>query len=190
MAGFSSAALSTRQVPGAALEKQLLSVGGHATIRAVLEVFLRRRIVKQVLPEGINNLDEMDTKTAIVEAAKDFFTSIMASIGRRTDVSSNAFWAVASALLPPSLLKSRKGREAMRLLGIKNYRTLKKAGEIRSGLTAHGGWKLRTTSTHKDAVLWEPLTRWTHSAEASTEDNDNKTAARIYHVNPVTNEVY
>ncbi len=33
---------------GAALEKQLLSVGGHATIRAVLEVFLRRRIVKQV----------------------------------------------------------------------------------------------------------------------------------------------
>ena len=54
------------------------------------------------------------------------------SKGRRSDVDTNAFWAAAVALLPADLLKDRKGRAAMRLLGI-NYRVIKKVKEVGYG---------------------------------------------------------
>lgn len=162
-----------------AMKAQLIKLGGLKTIRNILDKFLRRTLIKLVSPESQMDLDEKNAKDTIIDAARDFFGGIMASKGRRSDVDRNAFWAVASALLPKSLLEDRKGRAAMRLLGV-NYRVVKKAGETRAKLEDQGsGWKLMTTAEHSDKRNYEALSKWAHSADASTEDNDNKTPVRV-----------
>ena len=92
-------------------------------MKAVLDKILRRPLLKLVLPAGIKDQDEADAKDEIVRSAKKFFTDLMSTKGRRTTIDSNAFWAAAAALLPASLLKNRKSKEAMRLLGV-NYRVV------------------------------------------------------------------
>ena len=120
-----------------------------------------------------------DVRDDIIGAAKMFFNDIMKTKGRRTDVNSTAFWAVASALIPSDVLENRKGRAIMRLLDI-DYRVLKKAAEIRAGLVdGSKTWKNFTTAKHCDTADWQLISEWLHSEEASMEDNDHKELVRI-----------
>jgi hypothetical protein len=93
----------------------------------VLEEFSSRPEVKRLLrgtqpqkPERPSGSRPIDEKTAIdiLQAAKQFFTEIMKSVGRRTESDMNAFWAGVAAMLPKNLLFSRQGRSAMRILGV------------------------------------------------------------------------
>ena len=109
------------------LRKQLFSFGDWKLTAKVLEEFSNRPECKRLLrgtqpqkPEPPSGSARIDEKTAIdvLQAAKQFFTEIMKSVGRRTESDMNAFWAGAAAMLPKDLLISRQGRSAMRILGV------------------------------------------------------------------------
>lgn len=119
---------------------------------AVLEKLLQRSLIKEILPQDFAAKVDV-TSTSIMNNAREFFESIMVTKGRRSNVDANAFWAVATALLPSSLLDNRKGREAARLLCV-SYRVIKKAGELRRELSKGSGWIHIDSAQHSDRVDW------------------------------------
>lgn len=130
--------------------------------------------------------DAADAKTAkeLLTTAKEFFTRLMKSKGRRTDKEMNAFWASAASLIPRDVFESRLGRAVARLLGIP-YRTVKRASTIRGTLEdSSDGWQLISTAKHRDSLdstgAGRILTQWWHEDETSTEDNQNKEPVVIY----------
>ena len=68
----------------------------------------------------------------------------------------------------------------MRILGLSS-RLTKKATGLRAELEDHGrGWRRVVSSKHADALDRQPINEWWHSAEASSEDNNNKRPVRVY----------
>ena len=70
--------------------------------------------------------------------------------GRRTDINRNAHASAVAAMLPADLFENRRGRAAMRLLGL-TYRQAKRGTETRREMEDRGGgWKRVKTSEHYD----------------------------------------
>ena len=139
----------------------------------------------------------------MLACTKIFLTEILRSTGRRTDTDRNAFWAglrpeisgpltetdhraplVAGVVchLPRDLLKNRRGRSAMRLLGVP-YRVIKEGVKIRANIEDEGrGWILLKTHAHRDrlSLLARHIDEFWHSLEGSGPDNQNKEQIRVY----------
>ena len=91
---------------------------------------------------------DLETAKQLLATARGFFTEIMATDGRgrRDDDDMNAFWAGCAALLPADLFQSKRGRSAMRILGL-SYRQARRGAQIRKELEDRGrGWKRIQTS--------------------------------------------
>lgn len=144
------------------------SMGGFSLTRRVLERFLSMHEVKMLLPETVQkqrqeNVDAATSKL-LLETAKAFLTQIFKARssgkvrpgakggGRRSDEDRNAFAAALAALLPASLFENKRGRAAMRILGI-SYRQAKLGSRVRGELEDWGrGWKRIKTAQHCDKV--------------------------------------
>ena len=140
------------------LRDALFSVGDLKLTQHVVARFLEMPAVRQVLPAELQKLQrqaaDAETSQLLLETAKAFFTDIFAlrgkrGRGRRSDVDRNAFAAAAAALLPADLLKNRRGRAAMRLLGL-SYRQVKAGSAKRRELEDHG-------ASPRAALLAPPL---------------------------------
>lgn len=140
------------------------SLGGLSLTRRVLERFLNMPEVRMLLPEAVSQArqEAVDASTSklLLETAKDFLTKIFKARlagkekggGRRSDENRNAFAAALAALLPADLFQNRRGRSAMRILGI-NYRQARMGSRVRSDLEDWGrGWKRIKTQHHADKV--------------------------------------
>ena len=105
--------------------------------------------------------------------------------GRRSNVERNAFWTSVVSLMPADLIENRQGRAMMRILGISQYRTIKRANAMRKALEDSGkGWVLLETNTHRDNVEkhFQIMDDWFHGDhhEASAPDNSHKEQIRVY----------
>jgi hypothetical protein len=128
------------------LRNTLFSFGDLKLTQDVVARFLEMPAVRQVLPAALQKqqqrVADSETEQLLIETAKSFFTEIFKlhgkrGRGRRTDVDRNAFAAAAAALLPADLLQNRRGRAAMRLLGL-SYRQVKAGSAKRKELEEHG----------------------------------------------------
>jgi len=100
--------------------------------------------------------------------------------GRRTDDDRNAHAAALAALLPRDLFENRRGRAAMRLLGL-TYAQAKRGVETRGEMEDRGrGWKRLKTSEHYDKVNYKIVDEFWHSELASDPDNQNKEKVGVY----------
>ena len=152
--------MGARAVLGRAdeLRELLFTFGGLSTTRAVLEKFLGLTEVKRLLDvdflKSRQELADAQTATAMLVAAKEFFTVMHQRVGggRRTDAERNAFWASVVSLMPAELIENRQGRAMMRILGI-SYKTVKTANVIRRELEDSGkAWVLLMTKKHFDNI--------------------------------------
>jgi hypothetical protein len=164
------------------IETSIFACGGLSTVQSVIEKLLARPRVKLVLPDADPS---DDLKSHMVAAAKDFFTNIMNTKGRRSSMDTNVFWGVLAAILPESIVHDRKQREAARMLGV-DAAVIKKGIEYRMDLS--DGWKTIVTSAHCDQVDWLPMVEWIHN-EGSTVDNDHKEMVEVNVTNTETGEV-
>lgn len=146
------------------LRDTAFSFGGLELTRQVLRRFCDMPEVRQLLtPELLQRRrDTIDGETAreLIKASKAFFGELLKAPrsegkqrgGRRTDEDRNAYAAALAALLPHDLFENRRGRAAMRLLGL-TYRQVKRGTEQRSEMEDRGrGWKRLKTSEHYDKV--------------------------------------
>jgi hypothetical protein len=159
----------------------VFGTGQMVLTRRVVERFMEMPEVRPLLPEHLRRSSK-DARTSemLLECARDFFTELMSSKGRRSDEDANALLAAATSLLPRDLYESKRGRSAMRILGF-SYRVAKKATSLRAELEDRGrGWRRVVSSKHADALDGQPIRDWWHSPEASSEDNNNKRPVRIY----------
>ena len=166
-----------------AMEQVLFSLGGLETISRVLDSFFKRPAVRTSMSEHLKSTtssEDQSTVDDIIATAKSFFTGIMQSSGRRTDINMNAFWAVAAALVPVTALEDRKVRSVMRVLNLR-FEVVKRAIDLRNGMVDSAvGWKLiRTTSEHSDKRQMAELIKWLHSEDASTPDNEHKVEHKV-----------
>ena len=193
-----SAAADAKKRPGTSIVSKraaeirdlVFKIGGLALTRRALDRFMSMPEVKQLLPHHLL-LSGRDARTGmlLLDCGRDFFTKLMATRGRRCDEDANAVLAGAAALLPHSLFGCRRGRSAMRILGMSYrvakkataYRAAKKATAIRGEMDDRGrGWRRVESAKHKDTLDIAPICDWWHTADASSEDNNNKRPVRIY----------
>lgn len=81
--------------------------------------------------------------------------------------------------MPVTALEDKNIRSFMRILGLR-FESVKRAIDLRKGMVDLAkGWKWIRTSEHSDKRLLADLTKWLHSDEASTPDNDNKVEYKI-----------
>ena len=116
---------------------------------------------------------------SINKTTKAFFTGIMGTKGRRSDIDMNAFWAAAEAIVPVTAREDKLVRAVMRILGLR-YESVKRAIELRKAMVdTAAGWKWIKTKPHCDRTDWTLLIKWLHSDEASTPDNDHKSEIKV-----------
>lgn len=149
-----SAALVDKRVQQ--LQSELFTYGGFELTKSLLSRFLNLPSIKMLLPESLRSAKreaaEAKTAVALLQAASRFLHGVLASKGRRTDESRNAFWASIVSLLPRDLLQQRMGRAAMRLLKIP-YRIVKQGVALRGELEDRAqGWRRIKTCGHSDKV--------------------------------------
>ena len=163
------------------------SFGGLSLTRQVLARLLEMREVKLLLPEQLqerqSRAKDEETAQLLLRAAKTFFCELMKQReGRRSDVNRNAFIAGLVTLLPRDLFQNKRGRAAMRILGL-SYRQAKLGSEARGVMEDCGkGWQLVTTKYHYDKVHWKrspALQAAWHSDIFSSPDNQNKEKYQI-----------
>ena len=164
------------------MEQLLFNLGGLETIGRVLDSFFARPAVRVTMSDHVKSRtssEDQSTTDGIIVTAKSFFTGIMVTKGRRSDIDMNAFWAAAAALVPVTARKDRKVRSVMRVLGLR-HETVKRAIEMRKAMTDTAvGWRWIKTQPHSDRTDWSPLKKWLHSDDASTPDNDHKAEIKV-----------
>lgn len=171
----------------------VFSFGGLSLTRQILARLLNMREIKLLLPDELQqrqrDADDGETAREVLRAAKSFFGEIMKSKGRRSDIQRNAFVAGLVALLPRDLFENRRGRAAMRLLGL-SYRQAKLGSGERAVLEDCGqGWRLWKGGTRKDKVNWRALDAAWHSSLLSDPDNQHKEKFMIdLGIDPTTKE--
>lgn len=144
------------------LRDTAFSFGGLQLTRQILQRFFEMPEVRQLFTAELlqRHSDAVDGETGrlLIKAAKDFFCELLKAPrgdkatrgGRRTDEDRNAHAAALAALLPSDLFENRRGRAAMRLLGL-TYRQVKRGTELRGEMEDRaGGWKRIKTSEHYD----------------------------------------
>ena len=165
-----------------AMEHLLFRLGSLEIIDKALRSFFARPAVRVAMSTHLNSrTDSVDDSTIdeVIRMAKGFFTGVMATKGRRTDIDMNAFWAAAAAVVPVSTKKDRKARSVMRVLGLR-HDSVKHATEDRGAMAdSAAGWRWIKTKQHCDRLDWSPLEKWLHSDEAPTPDNDHKTEIKV-----------
>ena len=167
---------------GRAMESLLFQLGGLDTIRRVLDSFFARPAVRTAMSNHLKSKTKSHDDAAvdsIINTAKAFFTGIMGTKGRRSDIDMNAFWAAAAAMVPVTAREDKLVRAVMRILGLR-YESVKRAIELRKAMVdTAAGWKWIKTKEHWDRTDWTPLEKWLHSDEASTPDNDKKCEIKV-----------
>ena len=167
---------------GRAMESLLFQLGGLETIRRVLDSFFARPAVRTAMSNHLKSKTKSHDDAAvdsIIKTAKAFFTGIMGTKGRRSDIDMNAFWAAAAAIVPVTAREDKLVRAVMRILGLR-YESVKRAIELRKAMVdTAAGWKWIKTEPHCDRTDWTPLIKWLHSDEASTPDNDHKSEIKV-----------
>ena len=151
------------------LSDAAFSFGGLELTRQVVRRFCSLPEVRPLLtPEVLERQrDVADGETArqMIKAAKGFFSQLMKAPrgekskrgGRRTDDERNAYAAALAALLPKDLFENRRGRAAMRLLGLTSYRQAKRGTDTRGAMEDRGGgWKRIKTSEHYNKARRAP----------------------------------
>lgn len=146
------------------LRDTTFSFGGLHLTRRILQRFVDSPEVRPLLNEDVlqKRQDAIDGETArvLIKAAKAFFGELlkaprgegMKNGGRRNNEDRNAHAAALAALLPADLFENRRGRAAMRLLGL-SYKQTKCGAELRAEMEDRGyGWKRLNTSEHCDKV--------------------------------------
>lgn len=146
------------------LRDTAFSFGGLPLTREIVQRFCDMPEVRPMLQEHVlerrRNAVDGETGRLLIEAAKEFFSVLLKAPrgegaktgGRRTDDDRNAFAAALAALLPRDLFENRRGRAAMRLLGL-TYAQAKRGTETRGEMEDRGhGWKRLVTSQHYDKV--------------------------------------
>lgn len=138
------------------------AMGGKSLTERVLERFLNMPEVRQLLPDVVRQQREQaadaEASKLLLETAKVFLTKIFKARGRRSDEDRNAFAAALAAMLPADLFENRRGRAAMRILGI-SYRQAKLGASVRGELEDRGrGWKRICTSEQSDKVRRHSIT--------------------------------
>ena len=164
------------------MESLLFQLGGLETIRRVLDSFFARPAVRTAMSNHLKSKTKSHDDAAvdsIIKTAKAFFTGIMGTKGRRSDIDMNAFWAAAAAIVPVTAREDKLVRAIMRILGLR-YESVKRAIELRKAMVdTTAGWKWIKTKPHCDRTDWTPLIKWHHSDEASTPDNDHKSEIKV-----------
>jgi hypothetical protein len=134
-----------------AMEQLLFRLGGFETIGRVVESFCARPAVRVAMTDHLKSQTaSTDDKTVdeVITTAKRFFTGVMHTKGRRSDIDTNAFWAAAAALVPVTAREDKKVRSVMRVLGLR-YESVKRAIEIRKAMVdSAAGWKWIKTAPH------------------------------------------
>ena len=165
-----------------AMEQLLFRLGGLKTVGRVLDSFFARPAVRVAMTDHLKSKTvSTDDKTVdeVIATAKGFFTGVMHTKGRRSDIDTNTFWAAVTALVPVTAREDRKVRSVMRVLGLR-YASVKRAIEIRKVMVdSASGWEWIKTAPHRDRVDWSPLQKWLHSDGSSTPDNDHKTEIKV-----------
>ena len=167
------------------LRNLLFTFGGLDLTKATLERFLGMGEVEHLLSDELlksrQELTDMKTATAMLEAAKRFLNEMLKATGRRTDVERNAFWTGIVELMPRDLIENRQGRSLMRILGWTDYRRVQRGVAMRKALEDSGkGWVLLETKKHWDSVAKhiQLIQDWWH--EVCEVDNSNKEEIRVY----------
>ena len=144
------------------LRNTAFSFGGLELTRQIVRRFCDLPEVRPLLAAELlkQRRDAVDSETGrlLIEASKAFFGDLLKAPrgkkakrgGRRTDINRNAHASALVAMLPANLFSNRRGRAAMRLLGL-TYRQVKRGTETRREMEDRGGgWKRVKTSEHYD----------------------------------------
>lgn len=144
--------------------------GDLITTRRIVEAFLQDTEMKLLLPDHLRQTSkDAETAKMMLQAAKTWVKDLMKTKGRRTDEDRNALLASMSALMPQDLFKLRRGRSAMRALGL-TWAITSQAVKARGALEDKSkGWKRVHTSPHCDRLEIEPIDRW-YPARISTQE--------------------
>ena len=174
------------------LRDTAFSFGKLELTREIVRRFVDMPEVRPLLTTEVieRRRDALDGETArdLIKAAKAFFGELLKAPrgegkkrgGRRTDNDRNAHAAALAALLPRDLFENKRGRAAMRLLGL-TYRQAKRGTELRGEMEDRGGgWKRQKTSEHFDKVSLKIVDEFWHSELASDPDNQNKQKVGVY----------
>ena len=150
------------------LRDTAFSFGGLELTRQIVRRFCDLPEVRPLLTAELleQRRDAVDSETGrlMIEAAKAFFGDLLKAPrgknakrgGRRTDINRNAHASAVAAMLPADLFSNRRGRAAMRLLGL-SYRQAKRGAETRGEMEDRGGgWKRVKTSEHYDKARRTP----------------------------------
>jgi hypothetical protein len=150
------------------LRDGVFEIGGLETTRRAVARFLDMPEMKALLPEHLQRSQkDAATVDAMMVCARKFFTDLMAAKGRRNDDDANAILAGAAALLPRDLFENKRGRSAIRTLGL-SYCVAKKAVGIRGKMEDRGrGWRRVESAKHLDRVDDAPIQEWWHTDEVS-----------------------
>jgi hypothetical protein len=84
------------------LKEHFFGIGNYHATKDTLDAFLRDQEVKQLLPAGFSVLskqDQIDAKATrmLLAAGKEFFTKLLVSNGRKSDVDRNVYLAAAAS---------------------------------------------------------------------------------------------
>ena len=149
------------------LRDTAFSFGGLSLTQRIVRRFLAMQEVQLLLPAELRRRQQQskDDETAklLLETAKAFLTKLFKARcspgkkrgGRLSDEDRNARAAALAALLPADLFDNRRGRAAMRILGI-SYRQAKYGSTLRGEIDLNKCWKWIKTSEHYDKAggLW------------------------------------
>ena len=136
--------------------RDLIFRQGHlGTTRRIIEEFLDAPEMKPLLPAHLQQTSkDAETAKMMLQAAKAWVKGVMKTTGRRSDEDRNALLAGISALMPKDLFELKRGRSAMRALGLSHAIT-RQAVDARQDLEDRcRGWKRIHTSPHCDCLLY------------------------------------
>ena len=145
--------------------RDLVFKQGHlGTTRRIIKEFLDAPEMKPLLPAHLQQTSkDAETAKMMLQAAKAWVKGVMKTTGRRSDEDRNALLAGISALMPKDLFELKRGRSAMRALGLSHAIT-RQAVDARQDLEDRcRGWKRIHTSPHCDRLdttpIWHASTR-------------------------------
>jgi hypothetical protein len=143
------------------LEDKIIAQGGYGTAKAIANKLINRPLMKRILHgHAAEEVADKRAREATINAARAFLTDILSTRGRRTTVNSNAFWVVATALIPTDVLLNRQGRATMRLLGV-NASTVRRAVQLRERVERDRTWE-PVVAAKKKCIDPQPLIDWWH----------------------------
>ena len=161
--------------------RDLVFKQGHlGTTRRIIKEFLDAPEMKLLLPAHLQQTSkDAETAKMMLQAAKAWVKGVMKTAGRRSDEDRNALLAGISALMPKGLFELKRGRSAMRALGLSHAIT-RQAVDARQDLEDRcKGWKRIHTSLHCDRLDTTPIDKWWHE-QGSVPDNDNKHKISVF----------